>query len=1071
MSPPSLRCDPTAPWTHPPCLPPKKRWCGGGAAKARGAPHAHCPFTDTPPTACDQCRKSKCKCERGAQGDDCKNCLMLGVPCTFLGPSRKRGPPKGYIDAIEARLHQVEALIGIMIFSAEVRMDRERGVSQDPLAREILCRVDNSAYGVQGRNRQTAGPKFRQQDDEGASELSSALSSMQYVVPHPSAPCISHANSPSNEWQDRVSLMMRKTRRDASGSRQAAPHLLRTSSATFDHRSGSTSSSEDAGPHDSSRRQRRRLAQHDDGMLTPAAVGDPYARHSLHRSHHSFSSLTVQTRNEPYASTSVVNSPTSPAYQPSFIRRPSLNNRYPTVPQQSAYAASDVDDDDTPAAVTSGIGELSLNEDEQVRYHGRASGLHLLSNTERHDRRNEGGIWRFPKARVWPPASNRATCMTLEAADEEYRGRLPEVRRQEELLDLYFSYVQTAFPIIHKQSFLDTFKSIHESPGSPASDHSQSRSPFNRGPPRVPLLLLFAMFSIAARYSDSAPPSASSRGMAPSSQEMWDAGDEYLRTAKLILGNIYSASRPSTVQALLLMGYREIGIGAMAEAWTYIGMAVRMAQDLGMHRSADGWSRTRLGGKLFSDEELSERKRIWYGCVIMDKYVSAYIGRPLGIFERDFDTTLPSANDPEEYEDCKPYSSLCSHERMRLQAVPGRSISCFNASATLSNILSMIIQAVYSVRSGPAPDDEVQYLEGLLDRWYIALPEHLRRDPGFANQTAPLPHVLALHMQYWCSVLLLHRPSGYAHFIGLARQCIDFEDRASTLDGADLARSEKSYDLCASAANHITSLLTLYVDYYPINRCPTFLCYYVFTASIMHVTALSWRSDDPQARMGLSKCLSALQLMEVIWPAAGRALELLSGAKINAPDTDRLVPLTERHKRQPDQSVDDLYRSHGQSEVYRDIILRANNGTLPYISDEAEPYGGQDSQPLPGPSSLPNLSFDHRWPAPDQLTYPGSVPSGGLSSSLPQTLYGIGAPSQHRIPSGGEQHPQGQRYAAQYYQDVPEYQLGQYDSFPDQFMLQPPPPAAPPQFPPQMYGSEYNNVFGMFASSILPRTP
>ena len=42
---------------------------------------------------------------------------------------------------------------------------------------------------------------------------------------------------------------------------------------------------------------------------------------------------------------------------------------------------------------------------------------------------------------------------------------------------------------------------------------------------------------------------------------------------------------------------------------------------------ADGWSRTRLGGKLFSEEELSERKRIWYGCVIMDKYVSAYIGK------------------------------------------------------------------------------------------------------------------------------------------------------------------------------------------------------------------------------------------------------------------------------------------------------------------------------------------------------------------------------------------------------------------------------------------------------------
>jgi hypothetical protein len=43
------------------------------------------------------------------------------IACTFLGPSRKRGPPKGYIDAIEARLHQTEALLGILISSSDNR--------------------------------------------------------------------------------------------------------------------------------------------------------------------------------------------------------------------------------------------------------------------------------------------------------------------------------------------------------------------------------------------------------------------------------------------------------------------------------------------------------------------------------------------------------------------------------------------------------------------------------------------------------------------------------------------------------------------------------------------------------------------------------------------------------------------------------------------------------------------------------------------------------------------------------------------------------------------------------------
>ncbi len=39
------------------------------------------------------------------------------------------------------------------------------------------------------------------------------------------------------------------------------------------------------------------------------------------------------------------------------------------------------------------VGELSLNEDEEVRYHGKASGLYLLGEQERIDKRNEGGIW------------------------------------------------------------------------------------------------------------------------------------------------------------------------------------------------------------------------------------------------------------------------------------------------------------------------------------------------------------------------------------------------------------------------------------------------------------------------------------------------------------------------------------------------------------------------------------------------------------------------------------------------------------------------------------------------------
>ena len=37
--------------------------------------------------ACDQCRKSKCKCERTNPQDPCRNCIMLGTrKCTLASP-------------------------------------------------------------------------------------------------------------------------------------------------------------------------------------------------------------------------------------------------------------------------------------------------------------------------------------------------------------------------------------------------------------------------------------------------------------------------------------------------------------------------------------------------------------------------------------------------------------------------------------------------------------------------------------------------------------------------------------------------------------------------------------------------------------------------------------------------------------------------------------------------------------------------------------------------------------------------------------------------------------------------
>ncbi|KIK93663.1 hypothetical protein PAXRUDRAFT_144589 [Paxillus rubicundulus Ve08.2h10] len=867
--------------------------------------------------ACDQCRKSKCKCEPSGDGDACKSCIMLGTPCTFLDPSRKRGPPKGYIDAIEVRLHQTEALLGVLLAVEAERtegieydcgsgnrgprlggLENEGGLKgvlailrKDSLAREILNRVDSSPYGVKGRKGGGAKVHLHSHVQEGGTGRGVDF----------------HSTHPSNEWQDCVASLFTLPQSLRPPSRPLRP--LAPSAATSTSNIISVNHSHSTRSHHSSarrpgfpeeghvRRQRRRVegdGEGGDGYTSPDAT-----------------SITL-----------VRNGRSRPEYSPA---RSSTGH--------ASGGGSDymegATDSDSDSDLVNAVGQLSLNEDEQVRYHGKASGLYLLDINAKAEARNEGGIWRFPKARVWPSlppsvinsptsspividptatgprpvAANVSTGhlpLTSAALDSDLALMLPEPAVQEHLLELYFTYVHTAFPILHKDAFWERYRSMRNPPTdtpSPASDKAQSKP--DTLPPPVPgkrrhvsPLLLLSMFGIAARYSPSSSPPPTPRPSSLTSphtaevQLMWTAGDNFLILAKTLLDNTYASSLPSTVQSLLLLGYRELGIGAMAQAWAYIGMAVRMAQDLGMHRAADGWARVDVG-RLFGARELQERRRIWWGCVILDGYVSTYIGRPLAIFESDYDTQLPCVDEPDEKEMWAPHPSLppdtrghgYHHGAEVMPPVSGCVLSCFTASATLSTILAKIVQSVYAIRSVSSRHAESIHIEGLLDKWYLGLPEHLRfelrYDPmgnlsGTSARVIP-PHILTLHMQYWCTTLLLHRP--FIRQIYLVNK-----HKSEHASDADVrAASKKSYELCVAAANHIASIVSFYSEKYCLQRAPVFLCFYVFTAGIMHVTSLSTYPNDPQTRKGLIKCMDALHDMEVVWPSAARARELLRG--------------------------------------------------------------------------------------------------------------------------------------------------------------------------------------------------
>ncbi|KZT40503.1 hypothetical protein SISSUDRAFT_1060273 [Sistotremastrum suecicum HHB10207 ss-3] len=104
--------------------------------------------------------------------------------CVFSAPNRRRGPHKGHVRAVETRLHEAEAIMGILqsLPHAQIRTVLE-GLHQDPLAGRVLERVAHGAYGPLGRDQYHPNSELGNLDQEvGGSNL----------------------RYPSNDWQDQI---------------------------------------------------------------------------------------------------------------------------------------------------------------------------------------------------------------------------------------------------------------------------------------------------------------------------------------------------------------------------------------------------------------------------------------------------------------------------------------------------------------------------------------------------------------------------------------------------------------------------------------------------------------------------------------------------------------------------------------------------------------------------------------------------------------------------------------------------------------------------------------------------
>ncbi|KAF7358847.1 Zn(2)-C6 fungal-type domain-containing protein [Mycena sanguinolenta] len=183
---------------------------------------------------------------------------------------------------------------------------------------------------------------------------------------------------------------------------------------------------------------------------------------------------------------------------------------------------------------------------------------------------------------------------------------------------------------------------------------------------------------------------------------------------------------------------------AQQGAWTLVGIGIRMAQEMGVHR--------RQLGKHTLEAELW--RRAFWVLVAYDRAVSTGLGRPCATQYCDFDVQMPTECDDEYWEHEDPSQTF-----RQPPGTPSR-MAFFNAYLRLSNVLAFVLHLLYtSAKSNnmcAAADrtwDEqiVKELDSALNKDLTVRWDPRRADPLFFSQS------VALYSAYYHTQMMAHR--------------------------------------------------------------------------------------------------------------------------------------------------------------------------------------------------------------------------------------------------------------------------------------------------------------------------
>lgn len=307
---------------------------------------------------------------------------------------------------------------------------------------------------------------------------------------------------------------------------------------------------------------------------------------------------------------------------------------------------------------------------------------------------------------------------------------LPLRRHADDLVRLYFTRVHRMYPILHRPTFMRQYSTLWEpAPAGPASCSGlcQQKSLDKTFPAMVN-----AVFALATLFASN-----------PAEQNSARAATFFNMTQQVDLLDIIDEEVGiELVQLLLLMGFYLQSTEKFSKCWNITGLAIRMAQNMGLQLSPTDARRRGLLTSSPTQLESEMRVRVWYGCVLLDREISMSFGRPLMINRGATDTlTLPEAIDDER---------LNEEAGGRWNSQPSNCPSLLESyiqTIKLYDILGQVLDREDSKDGGgggaagrmppadrpPMANSDTQSLldlDTMIMEWRDSLPAHLQYDPS-----------------------------------------------------------------------------------------------------------------------------------------------------------------------------------------------------------------------------------------------------------------------------------------------------------------------------------------------------